>query len=428
MEKENFTLNKIEFDESSLEPKIVSAPKEDFLPAKEEVKIEEPTKSQGEQLIMSKIIGFDKTSSINKRQKIWKNSVTAVFIVLVLGVLCFTAYHDFFSKEPPSIRYMLSIMKANWYYFLLAITALCFCYLLKGTKLSIMCKSLTGKWHYKTCFETGIVGHYYNNVTPFAVGGQPFEIYHLSRNGVDGGTSASLPLTSFFMQQLAFFVMGLFAIIAYGTNAFNLPKEIIGVMPTVITIIATVGLVCAFFMPTIVMIFSVFPKLGKGLVGFVFSLGNKLKLVKEPEKTKGKVMKTVENNSRCIKQLTKKPTVFILTFLLSIGEQLALCSIAYFTLRSFGFDWEAHNIREWAQVVQLCMILYAAISFIPTPGNAGAADLSFYLLFDTGLMIGANKIGGLAFPSMMIWRLLSFYSFIIIGFVFTTLYRKKHKS
>ena len=151
-------------------------------------------------------------------------------------------------------------------------------------------------------------------------------------------------------------------------------------------------------------------------------------MIKDVESTTTKTMTTLENNAKCLKQMASRPLVFITTFLLSVGEQLALCSIAYFTLRSFGFDWVSHNFMEWAQVVQLCIILYAAISFIPTPGNAGAADLSFYLLFDTGLMIGANKIGGLAFPAMMLWRILSFYSFIIVGFVFTSVNRKKYKS
>ncbi len=112
---------------------------------------------------------------------------------------------------------------------------------------------------------------------------------------------------------------------------------------------------------------------------------------------------------------------------MSFGEQLSLCSIAYFTLKFFGFDWSSRTgFTEWLQVVQLCFILYAAISFIPTPGNSGAADLSFYLLFDTGLgLSGTNVYGGLAFPAMIVWRFLSFYSFIIIGFIHTAIARKR---
>ena len=64
----------------------------------------------------------------------------------------------------------------------------------------------------------------------------------------------------------------------------------------------------------------------------------------------------------------------------------------------------------------------AGLTHIPTPGNSGAADLSFYVLFSTGL-----TTAGLAFPAMVVWRILSFYSLIIIGFIFTTVYKKHHK-
>ena len=60
----------------------------------------------------------------------------------------------------------------------------------------------------------------------------------------------------------------------------------------------------------------------------------------------------------------------------------------------------------------------SAISFIPTPGNSGAADLSFFLLFEAVL------VSGLAFPAMVVWRLFSFYSTIIIGFLFATFKKK----
>ena len=64
------------------------------------------------------------------------------------------------------------------------------------------------------------------------------------------------------------------------------------------------------------------------------------------------------------------------------------------------------------------MILFASVSFIPTPGNSGAADLSFFLIFDAGLY------AGLAFPAMATWRLFCFYSYIIIGFIFATLKKR----
>ena len=176
-------------------------------------------------------------------------------------------------------------------------------------------------------------------------------------------------------------------------------------------------------MPVIVILFCMLPGVGARLVKWVIKLGGKLRIVKDPEATTEKTIKNVRHNAKCLKQLASAPAAFITAFLLSFLEHLSLSSIAYFTLRFFGFDApDVNGFVEWTQVVMLCSILYAAISFIPTPGNSGAADLSFYVLFSTGILV---KGGG--FSAMLVWRILSFYSFIIIGFIFTTIKRKSDK-
>ena len=119
--------------------------------------------------------------------------------------------------------------------------------------------------------------------------------------------------------------------------------------------------------------------------------------------------------------------MFISSFLLSFLEHLSGTSIAYFVLCFFGFNWGG-GLIEWAQVIQICVLINVAISFIPTPGNAGAADLSFYLLFKTGLGLSGNEqVSGYAFPAMLVWRVLSFYSTIIIGFTFNKIKKRKDK-
>ena len=161
------------------------------------------------------------------------------------------------------------------------------------------------------------------------------------------------------------------------------------------------------------------PKIGAKLVRIVFAIGGKLRIVKDPKGSTKKMIKTVVHNSHCLKKLATSPLVFALTFLLSFAENIANCSIAFFVLRTFGYNIIGTNIfMEWAQVVLICFILYSAITFIPTPGNSGAADLSFYTLFEVGLL------AGLAFPAMVIWRIVSFYSTILIGFTFATLKKK----
>lgn len=432
--KEQTIYNKIEFDEKTAEPVIVEVPANSVPDTSEkEVKPKAAQKtgyknSYGKQIELSTYtknrFKYNEETSVNKRQKIFKNVFYVLFIVLIVGVLAYTAYNDFGSgKELPSWSDVVGVLSSCWFYIIFALIALFFCYFFKGIKLSMFCKEMTGKWHFKTCMETGVIGLYYNNVTPLAVGGQPFEIYHLSKHGVHGGVASSLPIATFFLNQFAFVVVGIISLVLFGSNALNIPEELINVVPSsVISVIAIIGLVLCIFIPSLTVIFSIFPRIGYRLVGLVIGIGGKLRILKNPRLTGMRTLKTVVHNSKCIKKMATNVPVFILAFLASICEHLALWSIAYFSLRFFGYDLiEVNGFTEWLQIMQLCSILYAAISFIPTPGNSGAADLSFYLLFETGVA------AGLAFPAMLTWRFLSFYSTIVIGFVFTSIKRRADK-
>lgn len=391
-------------------------------PASRGISSDKDAEIQGKQLVMAKVFGINDDKQVDKRQKVFKNIFTAIFIVLVVGVLAFTFYKDFFANDAGQADFgaLGGIFAKCWFYLLLALLSLCLTFVCKGVKLSVLCKETTKKWHFKTCMETAVIGLYYNYVTPLAVGGQPFEIYHLSKHGVHGGVASALPIATYILNQFAFVIIGIFSLVAYNTGLFMQNGKIINFDVVPFNVLAIIGLLCCMIMPVIVILFCMLPGVGTRLVKWVIKIGGKLRIVKDPEATTEKTIKNVRHNAKCLKQLASAPAAFITAFLLSFFEHLSLSSIAYFTLRFFGFDApNVNGLVEWTQVVMLCSILYAAISFIPTPGNSGAADLSFYVLFSTGILV---KGGG--FSAMLVWRILSFYSFIIIGFIFTTAKRK----
>ena len=425
-QKGELFVTKIEVDELTNEPKIVEVSETEYL----DVPIEKAdfvemksNKSIGKQMAMEKIIGYKKEENIDKRQKLFKNLTMLLFCLFVIGSLLFTAYKDFLApgKEFPKLWELKAIFLSSWLFFLGAILCVVFSFLFKGLKTSIMCKSMTGRWHLKTSIETGIIGTYYNNVTPLAVGGQPFEIYHLSKHGVHGGVASSIPIATFFLNQLAFVILGIVSLILFNRNTLGAPKVFMdafsGVAPVYNTL-AIIGLCCCVFVPSLVILFSLLPRVGARLVHLVIKIGSKFRIIKNPKEMAQKTIKTVVHNSHCLKKLAASPLVFSSTFVLSFLENMANVSIAFFALKAFGFDLGLHWILEWLIVSEICFILFASITFIPTPGNSGAADLSFYLLFETALM------AGLAFPAMMVWRGISFYGVILLGFLFAS-HKKK---
>ena len=417
-------IKNIKINQETKRPIVVDVPESEFFdqPIEKADFIENvSSKSLRNQIAVEKILGVKKIDdSVGKRQKLYKRIVSAIFIIFMVGVFAYTAYQDFFVKKNfPSVSEIRSIFRVGWLFFLLAFLSLFLAFFFKGLKNSVMCKSMTGKFHFKTCLETSVIGTYYNNVTPLAVGGQPFEIYHLSKHGIHGGVASSIPIASFFLNQLTFVILGIVSLVLFSRNLYNAPSQLINAFDPAFFSLTIVGLFCCVFVPALVILFSMLPRVGAKLVWLVIKIGTKLRIVKKPQETLQATVKTVVHNAHCLKKIATRPLLFFSLLLFSFLENLANVSIAFFVLKGFGLEFKGINFAlEWVIICSICFILYASITFIPTPGNSGAADLSFYLLFETVLF------AGLAFPAMIIWRLFSFYSTIIIGFTFATIKKK----
>ena len=77
----------------------------------------------------------------------------------------------------------------------------------------MLIKSSTKKKRPFLAYKVAAIGRYYDYVTPFASGGQPFQIYYLTNRGVKASSAISIPLAKYIVQQIVFAFMALFLLI-----------------------------------------------------------------------------------------------------------------------------------------------------------------------------------------------------------------------
>ena len=87
---------------------------------------------------------------------------------------------------------------------------------------------------------------------------------------------------------------------------------------------------------------------------------------------------------------------------MSVVTRILICSIPYFVLLAFN------GTGSYFDILCITFIIYSAITLIPTPGNSGAAEASFYLIF-------SNLDTGGVFWSMLVWRFICYYLYIFVG-------------
>ena len=97
--------------------------------------------------------------------------------------------------------------------------------------------------------------------------------------------------------------------------------------------------------------------------------------VKDREKAFEIVEKEIMEYAKSVKMILKERGLFIKVIIMSILFNALIMSIPFFVLTAFGGN------MDFLECFTLSIAVTSAVYFIPTPGNAGAAEGTFFLVF-----------------------------------------------
>ena len=331
-----------------------------------------------------------------KQKNLKKIILTVLFIAFSAGVIIATAVNEFSNNE--NAAELAEVQLDGWQ---VLPAALCFVVMitLEYAKYVLMivksCKpnTFSRKEVWKLAFRTVMLGRYYDKITPAAVGGQPAQILQMRKTGkISHGMATAIPIFSMISGQITFLLIAIPCFLFT-----DLPSK----YPVLIAT-AWIGLLFYAFWPVTVAGTMFFPKFTAKVINFVVRLLAKLKIIKNRDQTIKKVENEVGEYARNVKILTKKPLVSGGVLLMSFLSNVLVSFIPYFVLKAFGGD------IDFGECFLITIGVEAAVYFAPTPGNSGVAEGTFYMIF-------SQLSTGYIFWAMMLWRLFSYYIYIIIG-------------
>ena len=334
----------------------------------------------------------DNTAKKLEDSKSKTNKFGYLFLLLTVVVLIIIAVLEFNNEKEYPLSMVLSTWAQNWYYIAAAVGCVALLLFFDGFRQSALLRGATGHWRLKLTSKSMVLGRYFDNITPSAVGGQPYQIYYLHKNKVPAGVATSLPVVCFFMQQLAFFVLVVVCFFVFGPIVDN----------PWLKVAIYFGSLCMIAMPLSIMVFAFIPKTAQKLLRFVISLLHKIKIVKNKETLQYKFDNYVNDYSKSLKLIGCHKKTLIGGFLMALMCWLFNFSTVYFIVLASG------ESLPWFYVIALMAYTNAASAFIPTPGGSGAMEGFFYLIV---AVLG----GGFRFWGMLLWRILTFYLPTMIG-------------
>ncbi len=384
---------------------------------KDEVSEEKFESIVDEEIVKEKLREAEETQNPKKKTK----SLIMNSLMLALNVfIMFFIINSFLKSTEGSNFSIVANVQGNklWW---LALAFGCYLVMLLSNTINnyVLIKNTSGIKNFYLSYRVSIIGKYYDNITPFAVGGQPFQIIAMSKAGVNPGTATSIPIIKLIVNNM---VISIFALVAFIFGIPNLPATtpLNSFLQVLIKICGVIGLIISAFMGFLLLFLGSRKIVGKSFSRWLVRLGYKMRIVKDYRKSFEKFNNQVIEYQNSTSYLEKNKGVMITTILLCVIENIAYSSIPFSIVMAFS-GIEITCFADFFYIWGVCVVLYYICSMatagIPLPGGTGMMELSFILFFGISSLIGGvNIVWGLLF-----YRIFSYYIIIIHGFIQTVI-------
>ena len=252
---------------------------------------------------------------------------------------------------------------------------------------------------YRRCLSFSFVGFYVSSITPSATGGQPAQIYYMSKSGVPAAHGALNMMMIAVCYQVTVLLYAIGAAIAMPgmISAMGPGMGLLLLYGAVVMLALTAGMLCFMFLPNA----------ARRLMNGLLNLGVRLRLVRNRAAAQEKLerqMAEYRSGAECFK---KNAGLVPVLLGLNVVQLTALFLVPFVVYKAFGLS--GHGAME---LVGVQALLTLSTSSLPLPGAVGATEGGFVTLF--ALFFGASLVT----PAVLVSRDISFYAFLLLsGFV-----------
>lgn len=341
-------------------------------------------------------------NTVDKTKKTKKYKLSWLFLVLNLAVVIGLFVFQFAKGDIKPLGELFA--EHPYYRFLFLGFGFFLMYnVIEFLKYLLLIQTATKKWRPWVALKVCVYGRYWDFITPLGTGGQPFQIYELRKNNISGDKATGIPLARYLFWQITFIVVA--------SIVFILPLNAISsTEANVVKYAAIIGFSFNVLLFLVNILVGLNRNIGEKLIVGTVKLGVKFKMVKKPESTINKAIVFTDNYQKCMREFVGSFKVFIVQTTLALLSIFVQFGVAYCVYLTFNYpDFIMHT---WFEVIALAILCDQAISFIPLPGGAAAAEVSFVAMFAT---LFAVRGGGVVFWAMLFWRFFTYYLFIIQG-------------
>lgn len=325
-------------------------------------------------------------------------------IIAVLLMITVLSFNDFPSivEQLQTVDYSFVVIAALMIVAYLAVYPLSLC---------ILAKARNVKAPSKITYSIAMTEHFFNGITPWATGGQPFQAYSFTKVKVKLSESTGLLLANLVIYMIATNSLSLFGLFYLDTLVSSIDSWWLPII--------FAGYSINFSILAIMIILGKSKTVRGWLVRFVRFVC-RLKALRKFESKADELEIYFVQVQEAFADLLKKKKHFIFAVLSKILAHVFYYGASYFIIMSFGVPVEPSH---FFLIMTGTSFALTAVGFFPTPGASGGVEGSTGQVFKSIILFiaggtTASAVVATANGVMLIWRLLSYYFIMLVSLLF----------
>lgn len=249
---------------------------------------------------------------------------------------------------------------------------------------------------YRRCMGYSFVGFYVSSITPSATGGQPAQVYYMSRDQIPPAHGALNMMMIACCYQAATLIWGagVWLLLPGLHDAMGGGMGLLLLYGGGMMVLLTLGMGAVMFLPNTARRFTT------GLLALLAGLG----IVRDLASAREKLERQLGEYARGAACIRANPGLTVRLLVLCLVQLGALFSVPWAVYLAFGLTGQS-----WAEVAGLQALLTLAVCNLPLPGAVGPAEGGFVTAFSA--VFGS----ALVTPAMLVSRGISFYAFLALS-------------
>lgn len=370
-------------------------------------------------------------ASLRSRQKSKNRLKTAGEILFLAGLtaLVVILFLQFGDLTAISATFQEIAKGTNWVWLIGAFLLLILYLAVWPLSMRSFTKALKIDCSFRDVYAIGDAEHFYNGVTPFATGGQPFQVYFLKTAGAETSAATGAVLATFAVHLFVSNVFAISALFFYPYFISGIANGVPGlelISTTTFEWIVAVGYVMNFLTLVLTIATGTSRHLKNGIVKIMRWFANRKFFRKALLKQIPVFEKYCDDTQLAFREVLRHPKATVIACLWRFIADLAYYAIPFFLLLSVGADFSANPFLSFWLVLFGTSFAITSVVWIPTPGSTGGIDYAFAIVVAS---LAYSEFGGTVFQGSapfeaakvvsLLWRMLTFYFVLFVSFGFS---------